>query len=78
MNWQEDLAMQKPPHRRRLPLLVPPTPTKDPDDTFAPFNGVAHCIDANGYKRRGHEYIVEARDGNRCCWCNRLNRMEPL
>ena len=77
-DWLESLGMDKPRHRRFSRYRRMPLPPVEHDDAFAPHAGPGRCVDSAGYVRDEHEYIVDHRDGSRCCWCFRLRRMEPL
>ncbi len=74
----EDLGMDKPHHRRFSRMLRRPLPAADVEDHFAPYHGPGRCVDANGYARDDHDYMLTGPDGTRCLWCLRLRRMEPL
>lgn len=69
MTWDHTI------HRRPRGRIL--RPSTEPDE-FAPHSGPGRCVDSAGYVRDEHDYLIDARDGTRCCWCLRLRRMEPL
>jgi hypothetical protein len=50
----------------------------EPLDCYAPAPKRCVCKDAQGYRRKAHEYLHESPEGARCVWCSRLRPWEPL
>lgn len=65
-----DVYDEIPRTRRQHRPPCPPAPAL-PGDRFLSDAPHGKCVDAAGYRRRAHEYVIWTRRGWRCLWCGR-------